>query len=103
MESPQELQKRLRILITACNGPDRPSRQKLASELRRLADEVMVREAKKDLSKLPGFEVLKGLSKAEQEEILFRALADNAAESRRLKKKIEETAKGLHKKLREDK
>jgi len=38
--SPQDLQARLRTLLAACEGPEHPSRQRLAAELRALAIRV---------------------------------------------------------------
>lgn len=38
--SPTELQSELRRLLAYCGGPEKPSREKLASELRDLADRV---------------------------------------------------------------
>jgi hypothetical protein len=42
--SPQELQSELRRVLAACQGPERPSREKLAEELRALADRVAARK-----------------------------------------------------------
>lgn len=46
--SPQELQTELRRLLAYCSGPEKPSREKLAAELRELASRVKCSEGQEE-------------------------------------------------------
>lgn len=52
--TPQDIQVELHRILTACQGPERPSRKKIASDLRDLADRVANNVAKTILQQMGG-------------------------------------------------
>lgn len=97
--SPRELQAELKSIIAFVHASEKPDRQVVASKLRDLADRV---GAKQDLSKLPGFEALKGLSPEQQRQVVQKAQRAVQRDLEKGRKELEQSAKGLWKALREE-
>jgi len=97
--SPQDLQAELRRLAVYCGGTEHPRRAMLAAELHSLGDRVF--EGAQDLSKLPGFGALKGLTPEQQRQVVQKAQRAVQKDLEKGRKELEQSAKGLWKNIRD--
>ncbi len=97
--APQDLQAELLSLRAFIHHSEKPDREVIASKLHDLAFRVNGRA--QDLSKLPGFDALEGLSPEQQRQVIQKAQRAVQKDLEKGRKELEQSAKGLWKAISE--